>query len=144
MKRLVIAALLIARVAAADEADYVTYKVKPGDTIDLVAAEFYGDHVRTSLFIVDENKWKTYRKLNPGERIRVPIAREITTSKGDTLQALATKYLGDASRATYIAQLNNPLPTCRASAACCAPHQKISLSTNNPPIHRKGKASTCS
>ena len=107
MKRLVIAALLVARVAAADEADFVTYKVKPGDTIDLVAAEFYGDHGRTSTFIVDENKWKTYRKLNPGERIRVPIAREITTSKGDTLPALATKYLGDASRAQYIAQINN-------------------------------------
>lgn len=105
---IVVAALLIARVAAAEEpADFVMYKVKQGDTIDLVAAEFYGDHVRTSAFIVDENKWKTYRKLNPGERIRVPIAREITTSKGDTLPELATKYLGDPNRATYIAQLNS-------------------------------------
>jgi LysM repeat protein len=104
----VVAALLIARVAAADEAaDSVIYKVKPGDTIDLVAAEFYGDHVHTGVFIVDENKWKTFHKLNPGERIRVPITREITTAKGDTLAALATKYLGDANRATYIAQLNN-------------------------------------
>lgn len=109
MKRtLIIAALLVARVAAADEpADFVMYKVKQGDTIDLVAAEFYGDHARTSAFIVDENKWKTFRKLNPGERIRVPITREITTAKGDTLPALATKYLGDASRAPFIAQLNN-------------------------------------
>ncbi|HEY6032624.1 MAG TPA: LysM peptidoglycan-binding domain-containing protein, partial [Kofleriaceae bacterium] len=105
---LIVAALLVARVAAADEpADFVMYKVKQGDTIDLVAAEFYGDHARTSAFIVDENKWKTYRKLNPGERIRVPITREITTAKGDTLPALATKYLGDASRAQFIAQLNN-------------------------------------
>ncbi|MEO6777113.1 MAG: LysM peptidoglycan-binding domain-containing protein [Kofleriaceae bacterium] len=103
----VIVGLLVARIAAADDADFVQYKVKPGDTIDLVAAEFYGDHVRTSVFIVDENKWKTYRKLNPGERIRVPITREITTAKGDTLPELATKYLGDASRATYIAQLNH-------------------------------------
>jgi len=105
---LIVAALLVARVAAADEpADFVMYKVKQGDTIDLVAAEFYGDHARTSAFIVDENKWKTFRKLNPGERIRVPITREITTAKGDTLPALATKYLGDASRAQFIAQLNN-------------------------------------
>lgn len=108
MKRgLVVIALLLARAAAADDADFVTYKVKQGDTIDLVAAEFYGDHARTSAFIVDENKWKTYRKLNPGERIRVPITREITTAKGDTLPALAAKYLGDAGRAQFIAQLNN-------------------------------------
>jgi hypothetical protein len=108
VKRLVLALLVVARVAYADEApDYVMYRVKPGDSIDIVAAEFYGDHARTALFIVDENKWKTYRKLNPGERIRVPITREITTAKGDTLEGLAKQHLGDANRAQYIAQFNN-------------------------------------
>lgn len=89
----------------------VVYRVKPGETIDLVAAEFYGDHTRTSLFIVDENKWKTYKKLNPGERIRVPVTREITTVTGDTLEALAQKHLGDPKRAAFIAQYNNLAPT---------------------------------
>lgn len=108
MKRFVIAALLIARVAHADDPPEVqTYRVKQGDTIDLVAAEFYGDHARTSLFIVDENKWKTYRKLNPGEKIRVPVTREITTAKGDTLASLAKQYLGDENRAQYIAKFNH-------------------------------------
>ncbi|MEO8842403.1 MAG: hypothetical protein ABI591_00780, partial [Kofleriaceae bacterium] len=92
--------------AHADEPDYITYKVKPGVTIDLVAAEFYGDHARTVVFIVDENKWKTYRKLNPGERIRVPVTREITTSKGDDLPKLAKQYLGDPDRAVFLAQYN--------------------------------------
>ncbi|MEO8552564.1 MAG: LysM domain-containing protein [Kofleriaceae bacterium] len=108
MKRLVIAGLLLARVARADEpADYQTYRVKQGDTIDLVAAEFYGDHAKTSLFIVDENRWKTFRKLNPGEKIRVPVTREITTAKGDTLESLAKQYLGDPNRAVYIAKFNH-------------------------------------
>jgi len=108
VKRLVIAGLLLARVASADEpAEYQTYRVKQGDTIDLVAAEFYGDHARTALFIVDENKWKTYRKLNPGEKIRVPVTREITTAKGDTLDSLAKQYLGDPNRAQYIAKFNH-------------------------------------
>ena len=106
MKKFVIAALLLSRVALADEQDYVTYRVKPGDSIDIVAAEFYGDHSRTALFIVDENKWKTYRKLNPGERIRIPVTREITSAKGDDLAGLAKQYLGDANRAAFLAQYN--------------------------------------
>ncbi len=96
---------------ADDPPDYVTYRVKPGDSIDLVAAEFYGDHAHTALFIVDENKWKTYRKLNPGERIRIPITREVTTAKGESLEDLAKQYLGDANRAPYLAQYNKMQPT---------------------------------
>jgi len=112
VKIFALAVLLSSAIAFADEpADYVTYRVKPGDSIDLVAAEFYGDHSRTALFIVDENKWKTYRKLNPGERIRIPVTREITTAKGDDLASLAKQYLGDSSRATFLAQYNNMQPT---------------------------------
>lgn len=104
--------LLTSTVALADEpTDVVNYRVKQGDTIDLVAAEFYGDHARTATFIVDENKWKTYRKLNPGERIRIPVTREITTSKGDDLPALAKQYLGDPNRAALLAQYNGMQPS---------------------------------
>ena len=107
MKLVALAVLLSSTLAFADDPDYVTYRVKPGDSIDIVAAEFYGDHARTALFIVDENKWKTYRKLNPGERIRVPITREITTAKGDDFAGLAKQYLGDANRAVLLAQFNH-------------------------------------
>jgi LysM repeat protein len=107
VKIVALAVLLSSAVAVADDpADVVNYRVKQGDTIDLVAAEFYGDHARTATFIVDENKWKTYRKLNPGERIRIPVTREITTSKGDDLPALAKQYLGDSNRAAFLAQYN--------------------------------------
>jgi LysM repeat protein len=107
VKIVALAVLLSSTVAIADEpADVVSYRVKQGDSIDLIAAEFYGDHARTATFIVDENKWKTYRKLNPGERIRIPVTREITTSKGDDLPALAKQYLGDANRAAFLAQYN--------------------------------------
>jgi LysM repeat protein len=106
VKIIALAMVLSSSVALADESDVVNYRVKQGDSIDLVAAEFYGDHARTATFIVDENKWKTYRKLNPGERIRVPVTREITTSKGDDLPALAKQYLGDSNRATFLAQYN--------------------------------------
>jgi hypothetical protein len=106
------AAAAVRTPAFADEpADFIMYKVRTGDSIDLVAAEFYGDHARTALFIVDENKWKTYRKLNPGERIRIPITREITTTKGDSFEGLAKQYLADPSRALYLAQFNGMQPT---------------------------------
>lgn len=112
MKLTIIAAVVCAATLAhAEEPDYITYKVRPGDTIDLIAAEYYGDHARTVVFIVDANKWKTYRKLNPGERIRIPVTREITIAKGDTLDELAKQHLGDASRAPYLAQYNNLQPT---------------------------------
>jgi len=112
VKIVALAVLLSSAVAFAEEpADFVTYRVKQGDSIDIIAAEFYGDHARTALFIVDENKWRTYRKLNPGARIRIPVTREITTSKGDDLAELAKQYLGDPSRASFLAQYNGMQPT---------------------------------
>lgn len=111
MKAALIAALAcVATIAHAEEPDYITYKVRPGDTIDLIAAEFYGDHARTVVFIIDENRWKTYRKLVPGERIRIPVTREITIATGDTFEALAKQHLGEEHRAPYLAQYNNLQP----------------------------------
>jgi LysM repeat protein len=115
VKALAFAVLLSSATAFADD-DVVTYRVKPGDTIDIVAAEFYGDHQRTALFIVDENKWKTYKKLNPGERIKIPVTREITTTKSDHLDAIAKQYLGDPDRAAVLAQFNDLQPTDIAAA----------------------------
>ena len=110
MKAPIFAVLLSSATAFADD-DVVTYRVKQGDTIDIVAAEFYGDHQKTALFIVDENKWKTYKKLNPGERIKIPVTREVTLTKSDHFDALAKQYLGDPSRATVLAQYNDLLTT---------------------------------
>ena len=42
--------------AMAQEAADVAYRVRQGDTLELIAAEFYGDHAHTAAFIVEENK----------------------------------------------------------------------------------------
>ncbi len=86
-------------------ADTLTYRVKRGDSLELIAAEFYGDHTHM-IFIMVENKLQHPRALNPGERIKIPVTREITTAKGDTFQTLATTYLGDERRAGYLADFN--------------------------------------
>jgi LysM repeat protein len=79
------------------------YRVKQADTLDVIAAEFYGDRSQAKL-IVAENKLK--KKLLPGQRLRIPVTREITTIKGDTYESLAQTHLGDSRRAMVLADYN--------------------------------------
>jgi LysM repeat protein len=111
VKRLVLVALLafVPR-AHADSDDTQSYRVKQGDSLELIAAEFYGDHQHTMIFIMVENKLQHPRKLNPGERLKIPTNREITTTKGDTFESLAQTYLGDPRRSTFLADFNHVSP----------------------------------
>lgn len=81
----------------------VVYRVRQGDTLELIAAEFYGDRGK-AMFIAAENKLTRPRPLRPGERLRVPVSREITTSPGDTFESLAMTYLGAARRGAFLAE----------------------------------------
>ena len=74
------------RVAHAQDATNNTrlYRVKQGDSLELIAAEFYGDRMK-AVFIMVENKLTHARPLKPGERLRIPVNREITTSPGDII-----------------------------------------------------------
>ena len=103
--------LVLGRSALAQNDDTLAYRVRQGDTLEVVAAEFYGDKTLT-MFIITENKLlepKQYkpRALRPGERLRVPVTREIATAKGDGFEQLAQTYLGDSKRAQYLADYNN-------------------------------------
>ena len=115
MKALVSVTLLglvaLAAPARADDptADTQSYRVRRGDTLELVAAEFYGDR-NHAIFIMVENKLQHARALNPGERLKIPVSREITTSKGDTFESLAATYLGDAKRSAFLADFNARSP----------------------------------
>jgi LysM repeat protein len=113
--RLALAAAVLVALASparADDAtaDTISYKVKQGDTLELVAAEFYGDFRHTMIFIMVENKLQHPRKLNPGERLKIPVNRVITTARGDHFETLAKQYLGDPNRAAYLAEFNGKSP----------------------------------
>jgi LysM repeat protein len=111
MKWLVIAALVaFAPRAHAGDDDTQNYRVKQGDNLELIAAEFYGDHQHTMIFIMVENKLQHPRKLNPGERLKIPTNRELTTAKGDSFESIAQTYLGDPRRATFLAEFNHMSP----------------------------------
>jgi LysM repeat protein len=83
----------------------VSYRVKQGDTLQLIAAEYYGDR-NQAIFIMVENKIAHPRPLKPGERLRIPMNREVTTSPDDTWETLAGAYLGDPRRAPFLADFN--------------------------------------
>jgi LysM repeat protein len=120
MKRLVCACLLVASswtLAAAQDAtvDTVSVRVKDGDTLALLAAEYYGDR-RKAIYIMVENKIVHARPLKPGERLKIPVNREITTSANETFETLAANYLGDARRGVHLAEFNNMSPDERIPA----------------------------
>lgn len=90
-------------VRAQDALRPAVYRVKQGDTLELIAAEFYGDRGK-AVFIAAENKLTRPRALRPGERLRVPVSHEITTAPGDTFESLAMTYLGAARRGAFLAE----------------------------------------
>ena len=98
-----VAVVAISRTAHAQDTNRpVTYRVRQGDTLELIAAEFYGDRNK-AMFIVTENKLTRPRPLRPGERLRIPVSHEITTSPGDTFESLAMTHLGSARRGAFLA-----------------------------------------
>lgn len=120
MRALLAAAIIVASVAAATAAraqnlETIKERVRRGDTLELLAAEYYGDR-QYAVFIMKANKLTHPRKLRPGEKIRIPIQREITAAVGDTLVGLAEEHLGDARRAEFLAEFNNLSPTATLAA----------------------------
>lgn len=117
MKRLVLAALVLAAPARAQDAtvDTITYRVRDGDTLALIAAEYYGDR-KKAIFIMVENRITHPRPLKPGERLKIPVNREITTAPGDTFETLAGTFLGDGRRGVFLAEFNGLSPDDRLPA----------------------------
>ncbi len=82
------------------------YRVRKGDTLELIAAEYYGNRIH-KIYIMVENGLDHDKPLKRGQRLRIPVSQRITTSAGDTLGALAETHLGNSSRAAYLAEFNN-------------------------------------
>src|SRR5688572_11254522 len=112
--RAVIAAFVLLAAGGAHaqvpSSDTRTIKVRPGDTLELLAAEYYGDR-KAVIFIIAANNMEHARALKPDERLKIPMSREITSAPGDTFESLAATYLGDARRGASLAEFNRRSPT---------------------------------
>jgi LysM repeat protein len=97
--------MLAPATAVAQELKTIRHRVEKDDTLDLLAAEYYGsrDH---AIFIMKVNDMTHKRALKNGERLRIPISMQITTEVGDTWEGLAEKHLGDRRRAPFLAEFN--------------------------------------
>lgn len=119
MRRLALAIALAlalpAAVLAQQPAGTERYRVKKGDTLEILAAEYYGNREH-KIYIMVENGLDHDRALKPGERLRIPRSEETTAAVGDTLAGLAAQHLGDARRAPYLAEFNG-LPADASVAA---------------------------
>jgi LysM repeat protein len=93
----------LSTLASAQPTATVTYRAGKKDSLDLISAEYYGERSYV-VFIVTENKLK--KGLQPYQRLRIPVTKEITTVKGDTFASLAEKYLGDIKREQFLADYN--------------------------------------
>jgi LysM repeat protein len=90
---------------AGPASETISYRAKKGDSLELLAAEYYGDR-NHAVFIMVTNKITHPRKLKTGEVLKIPISREITTSPGDTFESLAQQFLGDSRRGKFLAEFN--------------------------------------
>ena len=105
----VLLVLLLAAGTAAADRDYLVHKVKEGDTLGLLAAEYYGDR-NHAVFIMVANKLLHPRPLKKGEKLRIPVSRDVTVAVGDNWDGLAQSYLDDKRRGRYLAEFNGADP----------------------------------
>jgi LysM repeat protein len=98
MRRLIFAFLCATTVASAKVA---LYTAKNGDSVESVAAEYYGNR-SLGPFLMEANGLKD-AKLKTGQKVRIPTAFSYRVRKGDTLEALAQKFLDDKRRAPFLA-----------------------------------------
>jgi len=100
----VVAATGMVGVGATARARVITYVAKAGDSAESIAADYYGNR-SLALLISEGNALPKDAKLKAGQKIRIPTAVTYKVRRGDTLEALAKRFLDDGRRAPALAAL---------------------------------------
>jgi LysM repeat protein len=113
MMRLALPIALLLTLAAPVRANrYVTYVVRPTDTAESIAAEFYGNRAR-AYFITEFNGLPRGARLKPGQTIRIPTSYRYRLNAGEALPDVAQRLVGDRRRAPLLLELSDLRPTDR-------------------------------
>jgi serine/threonine-protein kinase len=83
----------------------IVHTVRPDDTLEVLAAEYYGKR-DFAVFVMLANEIKHPRALKPGDKLTIPTAWKYRVVAGDTAEAIAERYLGDAKRAEFLLAFN--------------------------------------
>jgi LysM repeat protein len=92
--------LAVPAVRAADKVHVVT----AGESAPALAKKYYGNSSLSDLLL--RYNGKTGKMIHPGERLSIPYCEVYRTRSGDTWSELAMKYLGRATAAPTLAELN--------------------------------------
>jgi LysM repeat protein len=103
------ALLLLVTNAYAANARVVIYSAKSGDTPESIAADYYGNRSQ-AIFVVETNGLERDKPLKPGQKVRIPTAFRYRVRKGETLEALASRFLDDKRRSAFLAAFNGMRP----------------------------------
>jgi hypothetical protein len=88
----------------------VIYSTKSGDTPESIAADYYGNRSLV-LFIAEGNGLERGKSIKPGTKVRIPTAYLYRVKRGDTLEALAQRFLDDKRRAPFLAAFSGLKPS---------------------------------
>ena len=77
----------------------------PGLRPESLAAAYYGNRT-LAIFIRGDNGLLPGGKLKVGQRVRIPTAFQYQVRRGDSLEAIARKFLDDPRRASPLAAFN--------------------------------------
>ncbi len=104
MRRIFAVLILVISLGGIAGAKVALYTAKNGDTVESVAAEYYGNR-SLAPFILEANGLHD-PKLKPGSKVRIPTAYHYRVHHGDTLEGLAQKFLDDKRRAPFLASFS--------------------------------------
>ena len=83
----------------------VTYKVKKGDTLELLAGRFLDDKRRVNA-LAQLAGMKPGDKLKEGQELTVPFVHRHVAGPGETLQSVSKLFYGDASKTKMLQEAN--------------------------------------
>ena len=104
----------------------VVHVVRAGETVESVAAAYYGNR-SLALLVLEANHLARGAHLRPGQKLAIPAQSHVRVKRGQTLGEIAKRTLGDARRAEWLAEWNgfSPSQKPRDDAELKVPYQIV-------------------